>query len=244
MHSLPLVRCSGGAVLANEVPGLLQQLDDLLVGGLGEVEVPLADPEERLWSHDAYGLVHFPLEFTAGGKRGGRNGHGDPSGPVAFERQYRGAHAGPRGQPIVHEDGRLALQFERGPVAAIEALAALQFRLLSDGDGIDLALVQPGRPHHVVVQHPYSTTGDGPERKFLLPGHPELADHVDVERSPQGFGDLEGHHDAAPRQPQDDQVVAAFVGSQLLCQYPPGVAAIGEDTHLSLPFARSRSAPH
>ncbi len=83
-----------------------------------------------------------------------------------------------------------------------------------------------------MVEHPHIPAGYGPERQLLLAGDAELADNVHIEGRVKGLGHLIGDDDAPAGKPEDDHVGLALVCSQSLGERPPGISAIGEDTHL------------
>ena len=89
-----------------------------------------------------------------------------------------------------------------------------------------------------------TVVGHRGQRQLLVARHPDLAHHQHVERRPERRGHLGGHGDAAPGQPEDDDVTAREVG-QPGRELAAGVAAVGErGTHVRQSYpAPARMCP-
>ncbi|MCY1460056.1 hypothetical protein D9M71_775780 [compost metagenome] len=72
--------------------------------------------------------------------------------------------------------------------------------------------------HHVLVQHPHATAGDGAHGQLRIRRHAELAHQHQVQAHGQFGGDFIGDRHPAARQGEDDDVGAAAVGLQQLRQ--------------------------
>ncbi len=204
-----------------------QQGDDLLVGGLGEVPVPLADGPEGGRRGEAHHLV---CRAAQPGDRVGRRHRDGQHHPGRALRPYdlaRGGGGGAGGYPVVHHDHRPAAEGHPGPVAAEPAGLPGELRLLGVLDRRQVLARDPADADDVLADDPYAALTDGAEAELTMGGHTELADHDHVERRTEGPGHGEGHRDAAARQAQYDGMFrlqrAEGLGEPLA-----GVRAVGE----------------
>jgi hypothetical protein len=60
----------------------------------------------------------------------------------------------------------------------------------------------------VIVQDAGGTRCDCAHRRLPVSGNAKLAYHKDIKRNIESFGNLVGNRDAAPRQPQHDDIGA------------------------------------
>lgn len=116
------------------------------------------------------------------------------------------------------------------PVACSSPLTALPFRLLFTRDRLDHRLWNSVRAHDIVAEHTDTPRRDGAHRVLGMPGHTQLADQEDVERSVEDFGDLERDGHATTRQRQDNDIVAPGVVPQLRRQLDARFAPIRKGT--------------
>ena len=75
-------------------PAPAQQLVHFVVGGLGEVLVPLADRHEWLGNMGTDDFVHFPAHRLAAFGRSDRHRHHQPGGMLCLERGHSCSHGG------------------------------------------------------------------------------------------------------------------------------------------------------
>src|SRR5204862_2037967 len=84
----------------------------------------------------------------------------------------------------------------------------------------------------LLVDDPDVAAGNRAHRELLAPWDAQLSDQHRVERRRERRGDLEADRDPAPRQPEDDHVVAASVALELAGQAPPCLAPVAESPYL------------
>ena len=230
-----------GGSLCKIAPGAIEQRDDLVVGGLGEVAVTLPDREEERRRLQAHHLVGVPGEPRDDVVRADRNRQHHLARPVRAGNLACRLGGGSGGDAVIDDHGDPPRQ--RDPVtAAAEAFrAASQFDPLLAFDRVHVVAVEVCLAHDGVVEHPHAVLADGAEGQFGLKRHTELAHHKDVERGPQCLGDLKGHRHAAARQAENDDVLAAE-RIQTLRQLASSVDTIVKQFHLPS-VARCDGAP-
>jgi len=81
----------------------------------------------------------------------------------------------------------------------------------------------------ILVDDAHSAAGDRADGELLLAGHSELANDKDVERSPEGAGDLESDGNSTARQAEHDDVWAACIVPELSRQPAARLRAVPED---------------
>ena len=87
-----------------------------------------------------------------------------------------------------------------GTVAAIGPLPAPQFLDFPLGDIPDRVSPDVQCLDHVVVEHPGPSRSDGAHGQLFVAGHPQLADHADVERHAERPRNFEGNRHTPARQ--------------------------------------------
>jgi hypothetical protein len=163
---------------------------------------------------------------------------------VLANRLQRRQHGRASRQPVVDQDHCPARQLRRWPVAAVDALAALELAPLLRVDRFNPFCGQIQSLDQLGVEHTHASRRDRSKRELLMTGYPQLANQVDVKRQIQLASHLVGHGNAAARQPQDDHIVAAGILAQTLGQTPPRFAPVAEAPDLcdGLSVAHRRSA--
>src|SRR5438045_1408103 len=117
-----------------------QQVTNFLIGGLGELLIPLADGIERFGSNRAHHFVELALQFVAGSLRSHRNSQHQMGWLLLPYCAGRSSHAGPGGQTIINQDYSAPLHINRRPPVAIKTFAPLKFFLRPGNGGVDLGL--------------------------------------------------------------------------------------------------------
>jgi hypothetical protein len=165
-------------------PGLIEQLDDLLVRSLREIPVPETYGPEVRGRLQADELVHLRAEQL--GRLGGAHWRGEDEAPrfQAAEGLYRGPgrHAGR--EAVVHQDHGSSPNLGFGKVAPEEAHPAPHLRRFSLGDPLDVILWNTEPPDDVLVEDAHAARGDGADAELGLTGRPQLARDEGFERHP------------------------------------------------------------
>jgi len=196
-----MLRPSNRASLPSRSP--LEELEDFVVGGLGEGSIIAADgvkvrvDEEGV---DAVGEAFEALDRVAGGD--GR-GDGDGSGVLFFDGQHRclGGCAG--GQAVIHEEDRLA--GEGGAASGVEssAVGGQAFFFFFD-DRVQLRLEAGVEEGGSLIQDYDIALGQGAEGKLAMNGMPDFPHDQHVQRELEHLRYGGGDHHPAPRQTQHE----------------------------------------
>ena len=125
---------SGGLGAVSGLLSLRQERADLVVGGLIEVAIELADGEEVSGMVETDEVVHLGAEFGAGEGGGDRDGHNEAIRD-GTEGADGGLHGGAGGEAVVDKNDGAAFEGERRTAGAVEGFAALDFELLAGDDG-------------------------------------------------------------------------------------------------------------
>ena len=133
----------------------------------------------------------------------------------------------PGGDPVVHDDCRLAGEIEPGAIATEPPRPALELGALGRFDGGELFGTGADGPDDLVVEDADTTLADRPHSQLLVSRRAELAHDDHVEWSAERRGDLGGNRHATTREAEHHDVVGAQVVERRR-QPSPGVDAIGE----------------
>jgi hypothetical protein len=233
------IRISGGG-RSGRRPGswccrALQAGDDLIVGGLGEIGVELADGEEVPRGVHADQFVGGARDPRLPPLRRDRHGEHHPGGAVRPRDLAGGPGRGPGGDAVVDHHGGPASQRLARPAPPVPRGAGVHLRLLTRLHRGQLVRGHPGQADDLAVDHPHPVLPDRAHPELRLERHPELADHDHIQRRAQRPGHLQRNRDTAPRQAEDDHRLAPQV-LQPDGQLPPRIGTIGEK-HDSLPVA-------
>ena len=197
---------SGGLGAVSGLLSLGQERADLVVGGLIEVAIELADGEEVSGRVETDEVVHLGAEFGAGKGGGDRDGDNEAIRD-GTEGADGGLHGGAGGEAVVDENDGAALERKRWAAGAVEGFSALDFKLLAGDDGVDGGLADVEGLHDVVVEDDDASAGERAHGQLFFAGDAEFADDEDVEGQAEGAGDLKGYGNTAAGQGEDDGVV-------------------------------------
>ena len=188
-----------------------EEVDNRLIIDLPEVVVPLADRAQPRWLFDADDLVGV-LGQRAHGFRGG-DGHRqhDPRCAVCSGDVAGGAGGRAGGDAVVDEHRGTAGEVDArcGPAELVGP--PLQLLALASFDSGEVGLGGPGETDDLVVDDADTIFADRPHRQLGLTRDSDLADDDDVEGRVERLRDLERNGDAAPREPEYDDVVTPKV---------------------------------
>src|SRR5271157_3112274 len=223
---------------------LTEEADNLGILDLREVLVELAYGPEIERSKQADDVIAAAADLRKPTERG--HGHGDDQlvWLLRPERFQRGDHRRARGDPVVGDYGRPALDGRRGAHLAEKLLAPFdlpkliapllgqilvrQLRGLTDaGFEVDLAVL-----------------GDGADRELALKRGAELARQHDIELGPQlARQDGAGHHSASGN--RQDNWVVEWVTLEPLHQQVGGILAVAkhDDPPSKLLLSRASGCP-
>ena len=114
----------------------------------------------------------------------------------------------------------------RGPVVTVQPLAPDELVPLPGGDLLDDRARDAQSIYDIAVQDPDAAGGDRAHGELLMPGHTELANDKDVERSVQRAGDFQRYRDSATRQSEHLDVGAVGIPKELARKQPAGLRSI------------------
>jgi hypothetical protein len=213
--------------LPGQSGGLAKAVDDLLVGGLGEVGVPLPDRHERrrrLQADQLIGIASQPLGPV-------RRGHRDRE---HHTRRSMGACdlagrpcRGPGGDPVIDHDHRSPSQRYPDPAPAEALGAALQLGTFARLDGGELVGGDMRHAHDLLVDDAHVILTDRAHSQLRLERHAQLAHHDDIQRRAKRPCHLERHRNTAARKAEHDRVLAPQI-PQAGAQQPSRIHAINE----------------
>jgi hypothetical protein len=208
-------------------PGLLEQLDDLLVRGLREVPVPETYGPEVRGGLEADELVHLGAEQLGG--LGGAHGRGEGEAPglQAAEAPDSGPGGHPGSEAVVHEDHGPPANLGLGTVAPEVAQPALHLRRLPLRDLLQVILGDAEPPDDLLVEDADAPGGDGADAELGLARRPQLARDEDVQRRVEGPRYLVPYGDPSAREGEDHGALVPVRGEPL-CQPPAGVLPVPE----------------
>ncbi len=181
-----------------------QQRAHLIIGGLIEISVELADRVERCRRLQAHQRVDFPPQLVAGGRCRYRHRH-QYRLRQGTQRPRRRPHRGSRRQPIVNQNYRAPLNPNRRSPFPIQRLPPRNLPDLPRRCRIDGLLRNPERPHHIRLHHHQAPARHRPHCQLFLPRNAQLAHNKNVEWPMQSPRHLERHRHSTPRQSQHDR---------------------------------------
>ncbi|OHV57552.1 hypothetical protein BCD48_42925 [Pseudofrankia sp. BMG5.36] len=188
--------------------GLTQEVDHLVVGGLGEVGVELADPEERLRGVEADHLIGVAAQQVDRLRRRYGCGQHDP-GSAGGPDNLAGRGGGrPGGDPVVDHDHDPAGQRCPRPGTPEPAGPTVQLHPLLGLDRGKLLRGDAGQPQDLVVDDQHTALGDGAHRQLGLERDTQLANQDDIQRGTQRLRHLIGDRDTTTGQPDNDDVLS------------------------------------
>jgi hypothetical protein len=155
---------------------------------------------DDLVGHVPQGLAGFPGSD--------RNRHHDAGGFELSEALHRREHGRTGGEAIVHHDDGLAGHGGSRAVAPVATFSALELSGFDPGNAFHLGGRDAKPADEILAHHPDAAAGDGTHGELLVPGDPQLPHQEHVEGRAQLAGNLIGHWDAAPREPQHDHVAS------------------------------------
>ena len=218
-------------VRAHEAGGRgFEQHDDLVVGGRGELRVPLPDGVERRGGRERDDFVGDGREL----RHALPGGHGDREDQAtrtmcAGDLQRRPCGATGCDAVVDHDHGSPG-ERDHGPTTAIQLGASFHLEPLAgfhrgEGGRGDTRLA-----HDVVVDDANAVFADGAHSQLGVDGNAELAHDDHVERRAEGPCDLERDGHAAPGQADDDRMLIPQ-GAESRPELLPGLPAISEPSH-------------
>ena len=199
---------------------------DFLVTDLFEVPERLPHRKKRGGHRGAHDVVDETGELPTGRLRGRWHRDHDLGRLRLPQRLHRGEHAGPGGEPVVHEDHCLAGNVDRRATAAIGGLAPDQLPPFAFGDITQLLRRDTQRAQYVVVDDDTSTAGQRAHRKLFVAGGPEFAHDERVHRNTKGRRHFPRDGNAAACEAQDDDALAATVCAEQIGQDAAGFTAV------------------
>jgi hypothetical protein len=213
--------------------GSLEAGDDLVVGGLGEVLVELADREERVRCLQRDELVGSVGQARGPLRWGDGYGQHHPSGPVGAGDLTGRTRGRPGGDAVIDDHRDAALEAVAGPVAPEPLGPTFELGPLAGLDPGQLGLGHTREADHLVVDDPHAVLADRAHAQLGLERHTELADHDHIQRGMQGPGHLERDGHPAPREAEHDHRLATEMpqpGGQ-----PPSCIDTIEEVHHDTP---------
>ena len=163
------------------------------------------------------------------------------AGSLLSQGRHRGPHGRSGGQAVVDQDHGLAADVDRRAVVAVGRLASGQLPALARRSR---RAISSAWTFIALTTSSFITTTSpeaiAPMASSSCPGAPSLRTRKTSSGDAQRRGDLVGDRHAAPRQGQDDHVVPAGIGRQLLGQHLPGFRPIREWPAHDLPRRTSR----
>ena len=233
-----------GARCCGHLLGMSEQLADLLIRGLSEVLVPVADSVKGFRCDRADDLVDLGSQLFTGLGRCRRYRHNDP-GRFALPQCLDGrAHRGTGRQPVIDQDHGPTMHIERRTTTAISTLAPRQLVALLRLDPVDHIVRNTQVSDDLLVEDARAAGRNGTHCELFVARDAELADDEDVQRRPERAGYFIRDRHTATRQCQYDHIRPIGVGGELCCQQPPRFPAITEafGCHISpLPWPPDRS---
>ncbi len=218
-----------------------QQGDDLLVGGLGEVLVPLADGAEGAWCGEAHHLVGLGAQPGHRVRRRHRNGQHHARRALRPYDFAGGRGRGPGRDPVVHHDHGPAVEVHPRTVAAEAPGLPGELGLLGVLDRHEIRLPDPAAADDVLADDPYAALADGAEPQLTVVRDAELAHHDHIQRGAERLCHREGHRNSAAGQAQDDGILPLQV-AECFGETLSGVRAMGEQ-HEGSPPNQGRRKP-
>ena len=168
--------------------------------------------------------------------RGDRGGQHDACRPEGASDLCRGDGGGAGGDAVVDDDDRTPGDVDARTVAAEPRGPALELGALGRLHGRHLGGAGADGGDDVVVEDPHIALADRPHAELLVARRSQFAHDDHVERGVECGGDLGGDRDAAPWQPEDDDVPVTEVVERG-GEPAPGIDTIGEPhrAHRAMP---------
>ena len=138
------------------------------------------------------------------------------------------AHRRSGREAVVDEDDNAVGEIQCRSIVAVRALATRELRCFLARDALDRGFGNAVPAHDVRIQHANAAGGDGAHRQLSMTRCPQLAHEEHVERSVKRRRDFKRDRDAAARQREHDDIVAAGVVLKTRGQHAARDAAIDE----------------
>ena len=207
-----------------------EQPDDVVVGGRGELRVPLPHCVERKGGREHDDLVGNAGELLHALPGRDRDREDHATRTVCPGDLERGACGAAGRDAVVDHDHRPPGERDHGPTTAIQLGASFHLEPFPRFHGGDGGRGDPRLAHDVVREDAYAVFADGAHSELRVNGHAELAHDDHVERRVKGPCNLERDRHTAPGQAHDDRMLVPQVaesGAELLPRIPP----ISEPSH-------------
>jgi hypothetical protein len=205
----------------------LEQGPDLVVGGLAEALVGLADGEEVRGCLELHQLIDDSRDAVAQAGRADGDGEHDALRPPCAQHARARERRAARGHSVVDEHDRASLERDRRAISPIALQPTLQLLLLAHDHRVQLGLRDPQRGYRGRVDQPHAALAERSDAELRRSGGTEFAHDHQVQRRAQPPGDLEGHRDAASRQGHHDRCLQPQ-SCHTLGEAPPRIPAIVE----------------
>ena len=211
-----------------------QKVDDLLVLHLRKVLVERAHRIKRVRQVEADDLIDEGSEPLPRRPRSHRDRQHQREGLHLPQRLDGCVHARSRGDPIIHQDHRLAGDLQRGAVAAIQRGPAIQLPPHLCGDSLDLLGRDTRRANDLSIQISSIAGRDRSERQLCLAGHTQFPRKKYIQRSVQRRRNLKGHRNPTARHSQHDHIGTISKGLQPPGKLASSICTVFED-HFGVP---------
>jgi hypothetical protein len=207
----------------------LEELLDLVIGGLGEILIPQAYRQKGFRRVGTDDLVDIPAKFITSLCGGHRNRHDDALRLLPLERLGGRFHAGTGGQAIVDQKDRAMTNGPRRPTSPVQLLSAFQLAFLAGCDLIDESARELQFGHEGFIEYPDTSARQSPNRQFLLTWQSELPHQENIQFGVQGPSDFEADRHAAPGKRQDQGLGIRHERQDLLREDSTRLAAISKE---------------
>lgn len=206
-----------------------QRGDDLRIGDLAKVRVPLADsPQLRRRNQTDY-LIRLATQARKGVWRTDRDREDQAPGPMTADLSQRGGVGNAGRHAVVNDDDDAITRAGRFAVAPISLNAAPQLGALALDDAGQLTAVDLQQRQRLLIEDLGAALGDRADSVLGIVRSAELTHSEELEWCPQQHRDLLGHRDAAAGQ-ADDQRTLVGQPEQSRRQLAPRVGTVREGT--------------